>query len=60
MKYRFKPDFNPVYNNCKDIPWRYHKRIFTLVNIVGEYGIFTNPDRKKPFVIHMQNLEMCK
>lgn len=41
------------------ISHRYINRRFTLVALVGDYGIFQVPDRKQPFMIHMKSVELC-
>lgn len=53
LQYKFIDPNAYFHRKNSDIPFRYIARKFDLVNIYGDYGIFTNPDRKKPFVIAM-------
>ncbi len=51
LQYKFIDPNAYMFRKNTDVPFRYLNRRFDLVNVYGDYGIFTNPDRKKTFVI---------
>ncbi len=54
IQYKFTDPQAVVFRKNFDVPYRYLHRRFELVSVYGDYGIFTNPDRKKPFIIDMK------